>query len=478
MADITDDLWLMTGGSAVSIATDEMLAEIAALRSISAHLGNISTKLAAAQGLLTAATQGMTQVSFARSAMDDAWIAKNEAQGICDYVADRMTIAIDNYTEAELNAQWLAIGVDSVLAFLAGRQVDTYLDMLGPFAPVIAALLPWFIRGKFAGGAKPIGANDVKVDSGLNGFLAQPDTVAALRKFVMTGEFFASGLGEAPAAAAEVFASLSSSGVQVSGNLLLMYAAFAGMLRESGVTVSKTSSYERPWAPTTSTESRFENVPSKRGDDAQIRIDEIHDGDAVRYEVFVGGTADFNPISKGEPFDLTSNVAGVAGQSPASYRAVQLAMEQAGISATDQVAFVGYSQGGLIATMLAASGEYNTQGLTTFAAPAGQIVVPAGIPALIIEHFEDPVTALGGTQLNGTQANTDAVVVQRHAFSDADPADLTLPVPGHQAQYYTETARLIDGADSAVLQSTVDELNAFSAGESVTSTFYYAERVP
>ena len=28
MADITDDLWLMTGGSAVSIATDEMLAEI------------------------------------------------------------------------------------------------------------------------------------------------------------------------------------------------------------------------------------------------------------------------------------------------------------------------------------------------------------------------------------------------------------------------------------------------------------------
>lgn len=477
MGDITDDLWLMTGGSAVSIATDEMLADIATLRAISAHLGTISTKLAAAEAMLTAATQGMAQVSFARLAMDDAWIAKNEAQGICDYVADSMTTAIDNYTETELNAQWLALGVDSVLAFFAGRQVDAYLDMLGPLAPAIAVLLPWFVRGKFDGGTTPIGASDVKVDSGWNAFLADPDTVAALRRFVMTGEFFAAGLGEVPAAAAAVLSTLTS-GVEISGNLLLMYAAFAGMLTETGVTVSKTSSYERPWAPTTSTESRFENVPSKRGDDAQIRIDEIHDGDAVRYEVFVGGTADFNPISKGEPFDLTSNVAGVAGHSPASYRAVQLAMEQAGISATDQVAFVGYSQGGLIATMLAASGEYNTQGLTTFAAPAGQIVVPAGIPALIIEHFEDPVTALGGTQLNGTQANSDAVVVQRHAFSDEKPADLTLPVPGHQAQYYSETARLIDEADSAVLQATVDELNAFSAGDSVTSTFYYAERVP
>lgn len=476
MPDITDDLWLMTGGPAVSIATDEMLSEIAALRSISAQLGTISMQLAIADATLTVATRGMTQVGYARSAMDDAWVAKNEAQRICEYVADSLTTAIENYTEAELNAQWLAIGVDSVLAFLLGRQIDLYGDTLGPLAPALAALLPWFVRGKFDGAEKPIGAGDVEVDKGKNAFLTEPDTVAALRKFVMTGEFFAGGLGEMPAAAGQILASMTSSGVETSGNLLLLYAGLAGMLTESKVTVSKTSSYERAWSPTTSTESRIENIPSKRGDEAQIRIDEIHDGNEVRYEVFVGGTADFNPITKGEPFDLASNVAGVSGQSPASYRAVQLAMEQAGITAQDSVAFVGYSQGGLIATMLASSGDYNTQGLTTIAAPAGQIVVPVGIPALIIEHFEDPVAALGGTQLNGTEANADVVVVQRHAFSDEKPADLTLPVPGHQFQYYKETAQLIDNADSEVLQSTVDQLNAFSAGDSVSSTWYHAER--
>jgi len=121
--------------------------------------------------------------------------------------------------------------------------------------------------------------------------------------------------------------------------------------------------------------------------------------------------------------------------------------------------------------MLAASGEYNTQGLTTIGSPAGQIIVPKGIPALIIDHFEDPVTALGGTQ-----ANTDATVVQRYAFSEDHPADTTVPVPGHQIETYLETARMIDAADSEKLQSTVDELNAFADGETVTSTFYFAER--
>ena len=472
MADITDDLWVTVAGS-TTIATDEMLASLEHLRAMSSALATIGLQLSIADATLTESTRALTQVGRTRAAMEDAWVAKDSAKGICDYVAGSLVTAAENYTETERNSEWLAQGVDSVLALLVGLQVRTYLDVLGPWGSLLATFAPVGARDTFDDNGEPISARDVPADSPLAAMANDPDFVAWLRRMVMTGGFLAVGLGEVPASAAALFRSTGDSGVALSGDLLVMYAAMAGMLTETGVKVTATSSYSRPGPVDTSTESRLDMIPNAglRGDGAQIRIDEIHDGDTVRYEVFIAGTADFNPFSGTEPFDMASNVAGVVGDSPASYRAVQLAMDQAGITAEDAVSFVGHSQGALIATMLAASGEYNTQGLTTIGSPAGQIIVPKGIPALIIDHFEDPVTALGGTQ-----ANTDATVVQRYAFSEDHPADTTVPVPGHQIETYLETARMIDAADSEKLQSTVDELNAFADGEMVTSTFYFAER--
>ena len=52
-------------------------------------------------------------------------------------------------------------------------------------------------------------------------------------------------------------------------------------------------------------------------------------------------------------------------------------MALAGITAGSAVVFTGYSQGGLIAARLAASGDYHTTGLYTLGGPAGQVPVPA-----------------------------------------------------------------------------------------------------
>jgi len=68
--------------------------------------------------------------------------------------------------------------------------------------------------------------------------------------------------------------------------------------------------------------------------------------------------------------------------------------------------------------------------------------------------------------------------VRRHAFSDEFPPDTSLPLPGHQLQYYLQTAELIDDAESSLLQGTVDQLNDFSDGDHVISTWYTATRVP
>jgi hypothetical protein len=469
MGDVTDQL-VLSGGGSVTVATDDMLADLHSMAAISSALSTVRTQLAIADSTFTQSALAMTQVGSARAAMEDAWIAMTEAKDIADYVSDSLVIAMQNYTEAEINAQWLAMGFDTVLSFVLGSAINV--------TPGVRAWLgtrfPWMIQAGFEGEQEEIGASDVEVNSLTNALLVDEHTIAMIRRLAMTGEAFVNGLGGLPPEVQSRIESMGVSGAAMSAGLVMMLAQQAGMLTETGVKVKETAHYERPDS-TNSTLDRIGGIPdpAKRADEAQIRIDEIHDGDTVRYEVFIAGTADFNPISKTEAFDFTSNVAGAAGQSPASYRAVELAMEQAGITADDAVSFVGYSQGGLVASMLAASGDYNTKGLTTIGSPAGQIIIPPEVNALIIEHYEDLVPALGGTQ-----ANVDATIVRRHAFSEASPADMSLPIPGHQLQYYLETAELIDSAESEMLQSTVDELNAFSAGDSITSTWYHAERVP
>lgn len=469
MGDVTDQLDV-SGDGAFTVATDDMWADLQSMATISSALETVRTQLAIADATFSDLSRAMTQVAWARASMEDAWIAMTEAKDIADFVSDTLVTAMDSYTEAELNASWLALGLDTVLSFAIGSAISITPGVKG----WLATRFPWLVRAAFDSNAEAIGARDVEVGPLTNALLLDDDTIAMIRRLVMTGEAFTEGLGGLPPDVQSRVESMGVSGAALSGALLMMLATQAGMLGETGVKVEKKATYVR----TGSVDSTVDRIaaipdPAVRADQAQIRIDEIHEGDAVRYEVFIAGTADFNPISQTEAFDLTSNVAGVAGQSPASYRAVQLAMQQAGITDASAVSFVGYSQGGLIASMLAASGEYNTKGLTTIGAPAGQIVVPPEVDALIIEHYEDIVPALGGTQ-----ANVDATLVRRHAFSDANPADTSLPMPGHQLQYYLQTAELIDNAESEKLQSTVDALNAFSAGGAVTSTWYHAERVP
>jgi pimeloyl-ACP methyl ester carboxylesterase len=173
-----------------------------------------------------------------------------------------------------------------------------------------------------------------------------------------------------------------------------------------------------------------------------------------------------------DAFDLTSNVAGVGGLPAGSLRAVQQAMADAGVDAGSRVTFTGYSQGGLVAAMLASSGDYNVQGVVTIGAPAGGVALPSGIPAVIVEHMDDLVPALGGVQLND-----DALVVRRQAFASADDIPSGVAVPGHHMEYYRETAVLMDNARSGQLIDAGARLDAFSAGaDSVTSTYYYASR--
>src|SRR6185437_8434036 len=163
------------------------------------------------------------------------------------------------------------------------------------------------------------------------------------------------------------------------------------------------------------------------------------DGDPA-YIVYVGGTVDPSPVSGEEPFDMTSDLVGIAKLDSASLRATEQAMREAGIRPGDTVIPVGYSQGGIVATSIAVSGEYSTPALVTFGSPTAGIDVPSTTVDVAVEHTDDLVPALGGIPLAADRNGGDRIVVTRQTFSGEVPQGSS-PIDAHLMKEYAITAR-------------------------------------
>lgn len=244
---------------------------------------------------------------------------------------------------------------------------------------------------------------------------------------------------------------------------------------ETPVNVERVSTQTTATAPT-GAEQRLARVPAEE----QVRIEQYTaPGEPTRYVVYVAPTQTFAPIADQEPWDLTSNVAGVAGLPAGSIRATEQAMADAGITADSEIVLVGFSQGGLVADAVAASGDWNAVGLETYGDPGGGIELPEGISGLAVRHTDDFVVATGGEQLP-----TDRTIVERQAYPDGSDIPTDLPVPAHQRRAYAETARLLDAAESSEVRAQLDAIDAFTheytsrEGSQITTYSYRAERAP
>ena len=310
--------------------------------------------------------------------------------------------------------------------------------------------------------------------------LSDPATVELIRLLVMSTDDYFGGLVQIPP---EIVAALGDEGAGVFGvntaaAAIILGAAPFGLLRETDVAITPVPTAGVPatgTVPPRGIADRLDRIPGPESEDgaARVRIDTIHvDGEPDRFEVFIAGTASWDVAGSETPFDQTSNLHGVGQLDPGSRRAVEKAMAESGVTRSSEVVFTGYSQGGLIARALAASGDYNTKGLVTFGGPGGQIEIPDSFPAVIVEHTDDLVPALGGTNLA-----PDAVTVRREIYGDR-PFDNDFAVPAHERGNYRETAVLIDGAESDAVRRAVRDIDRVSEGTtSVTSASYLATRV-
>lgn len=463
---------VLSGGGTTMVATDVMFAQAARVRLLQAEAEGWQARLRRIRALDLVPAPAWTG-DDPGLALFDAARAIDTVEALSRDLAESLVAAAEGYGRTERGLEQLARLSGAWLGYLFGRVAPLLLVTAMP--AVTAGLAAWLIGNLFnragAGrepGAGPTGPTGPIGRDGPGGpdtpggsaggtgwllenprFLTNPQVVALVRVLVSSVDDAAAGAVGVPVAVPLLLGDDGAGllGVTSSAAGLLAVARPIGLLRESPVSVARAG---KPW-PVTAPSGLGElaaRIPPATEATPQLRIERYGPAGHASWVVYVGGTAQWNPTSADDPWDLTSNVAAIAEQDAGSYRAVVQAMRDAGIQPGDPVIPVGHSQGGVIAAQVAASGQFHTVAVATFGAPTAQVPVPSGVPELVVEHTDDLVTALGGSV---AAATAERLIVSREAFAGREvPTGQVLPA--HGLSTYRETAQLIDSSPEPRLQ--------------------------
>ncbi|MDR2321411.1 MAG: hypothetical protein LBE60_07170 [Microbacterium sp.] len=211
-------------------------------------------------------------------------------------------------------------------------------------------------------------------------------------------------------------------------------------------------------------------IPAGRSPQVRVETYRMEDG-TQRFVAYIDGT---RGGSAAEPWSYASNLRMYAEHAEAdSSRAVVEALRDAGASAETPVDLVGYSQGGMIAGLVAQSGEFDVRGVVTVGSPI-EPVLPDDVLSVAVRHTDDPVAGLaGGGSANGT-GSPDSLVISRTlaAGHGTDPR-----IPAHLLDGYSETVRRAEASGDARMQAIAEHFAVLDTATSMTSTDYAARRV-
>lgn len=459
----------VSGGATMAVAPDALYRHAAAIDNARFEASGCAWQLTGVGAGSASDAASLTLRNHTSAAIS----ALGELESLAASTAASLRTAAEAYGFAEHSARAAMTEISARLGYAAGFFLPLAALALAPTLVPVAvpvALAVWLVPGLSGvlGDSLAGWLNDHRSE------LTDPTTLALLRLAISSTDDFGIGLAHVPPVVAEALREAQVTDVSTSAAFVALAAAPLGFLSESRVT-STVARRSKGDLPAKGLVDRFDRIPQPAGIDrgAQVRIDRLTTpGKTDRFEVFIAGTVDFNPRAGEQPWDMTSNVHAMGGLSAGSYRAVEDAMREAGVSRTSSVVFTGHSQGGLVAASLAASGDYATAGLVTTGAPTGHLDLPAGISAVAIEHTDDLVPAL-----SGMRTDRDAVLVERRAFAPGAALPEDAPVPAHLRPAYRETAALADAASDPRLRETLREIDANSRGATSVETIYYrAER--
>ncbi|MFN4001361.1 hypothetical protein [Microcella sp.] len=458
----------MSGGLVVgvgaAVATDELERLAGALRTASAHCGEVVLRIPPLR----------TGESTGRDA--DLW----QVQGATRTAAERLAALARALHEAATlyeTAETVTARAVEAVAAQAAAAAGLLLSRLGVL--LLPALVTAAGRAALLWGLVPAEQRDAlgtAVGAGpLPAVLSEPAALEALRYALSLADDAALGAAGLPPVVASAIGEpgLGLVGLDSAALAVVGLAALAGASGVDPVRIDRVSAdlrrggESRPVAPPASLADRAGRIPDPA---APIVIERyvLADG-SPHVEVYIAGTDVHAELGGDRPWDMASNVALLAGEPASSVQAVQAALAAEGVTSATSIVFTGYSQGGAIATVLAESGDYRTTGLVTVGAPSGGLPVRGEYPAIVIEHREDLVPVLSGIRREST-----AVIVRGDGLRADEQIEGMLPA--HDLDRYRRTAAAADAHDSATLRAAIDALpRPTSAGE---RTAWTATRVP
>lgn len=473
---MSDDIVVSGGGSTI-VASDELLWHAELLQSLSSEAYEIADRLltidSAVDGWAITRASGIGDAAIAERAIDSARAQLLLVGLDAHAIGGALVTSAETYGRVENVIQQLTDGAASMVGYFAGLAFPSSLSWV---LPALSAASGGVVGAVIAtGGPRALISALPEWVKKNNVIFSNPLTVAYVRLAVNSSDDFANGVFKVPPAIAGLLGDqgLGLTGVNTTAAVLIAAGGRAALLSETPVKATSMGSMPLTQAPQ-GFGDRMERIPDPaHNGGSQVRIERYAmAGEPDRFEVYIAGTVDFSPIATDEPWDMTSNVAGVAGLPAGSYRAVADALSNAGVTGDSPIVFNGFSQGGLVATMLAASGDYNTNGLVTFGAPAGNIELPDTFPAIAVEHTEDIVPATGGDQVNPS-----VIVARRDLFAGEVVPDHEV-FPAHQRDGYTTTAHLLDRQHGRLLADAAARLEFFGDGSTGVQGFLYrAERI-
>jgi hypothetical protein len=280
-------------------------------------------------------------------------------------------------------------------------------------------------------------------------------------------------------------ATLFGHGVGVPENAALLLGAAAGFglfgsraFTEAPVTVRRSGAAVPVRAPA-GIADLAKRVPSGSAGAPQIRVERYGRTASPRWIVYVTGTIASSPVAGAEPWDVTSDVHGLAddsrfspaaarGHSGGADRAVRQALAEAGAKPDDPVLAVGHSLGGIVAAELASDPGRNVVGAVNLGGPIASADL-GDVPVLSLEHDDDVIPALAGPG----HPSPGLVTVRREALSGNE----TGLMPAHALSRYRETAVLVDAAETPEVVAFGDLVRDFTAGDAGERTEWRADRV-
>ncbi len=434
-------LTVSVGGTTI-VATDVVLAQAEILRSTQSQAADWQIRVNTIRQLNPDGPQKLNPEDPGMTLLW-AWVALGDLEHSSGDLAASLIAAAERYGAAERTAMHLAVLESARLGHHAGQfGMLALLLSIGPAARGALGWLAWSSQLD-TDSAQAINAR----------LLTNPAVVVLARLLVSSLDDAGAGALGVPLPV-DLFlgdTGIGLFGVSTTALAVLALARRGGKLRETSVRAAPVGAAQ-VIIPPTGAGDLAARIPKAVVGQPQVGIENYGTREHPSWAVYIGGTVDWDAVATTEPWDLTANVTAMAGQNAGSFEAVMQSMRSAGIGANDPVVIVGHSQGGLVATQVAASEVFAVQAVATFGAPESKVPVPPGVATLTVEHTDDVVTALGGASLT---ESVDRVTVRREAFASV-PVPAGEALPAHHLDRYRETAVLIDASPQESLRNFRD----------------------